>query len=51
VPGSEIGSSALNLEKLTSGATWIFGERLSGNSSHDEIVDWLNGLGLNLTAK
>jgi len=24
VPGSEIGSSALNLEKLTSGAIWIF---------------------------
>ena len=46
--GSGIGSSASNLEKLTNGATWISGERLSGSSSHAEIVDWLNGLGLDL---
>ena len=49
--GSGIGSSGSNLEKLTSGATWIPGERLSGSSSHAEIVDWLNSLGLDLTAE
>lgn len=49
--GSGIGSSGSNLEKLTSGATWISGERLSGSSSHTEIVDWLNGLGLDLKAE
>ena len=49
--GSGIGSSGSKLEKLTSGATWLSGERFSGNSSYAEIVDWLNGLGLNLTAE
>lgn len=45
---SDIGSSASNLEKLTSGATWLSGKRFSGSSSHTEIVDWLNSLGLDL---
>lgn len=49
--GSGIGSSGANLEKLTNGATWLSGERFSGSTSHAEIVDWLNGLGLDLTAE
>ena len=49
--GSGIGSSGSNLEKLTSSATWLSGKRFSRNSSHAEIVDWLNSLGLELTAK
>ena len=46
--GSGIGSSALNLEKLTSGATWLDGNRLSGSASQDTVMEWVNSLGLNL---
>lgn len=49
--GSDISSSASNLEKMTNGASWISGKRFSRNSSHEEIADWLNGLGLDLTAE
>lgn len=49
--GSGIGSSATNLEALTSDATWLSGTRLSGGSSRDKIADWVNGLGLNITAQ
>lgn len=45
--GSGIGSSAANLEQLTSGADWLDGQRLSGNDSQDTIMEWVNGLGLN----
>lgn len=48
--GSGIGSSAANLEKLTDGAQWLSGKRLNGNSSRDEIVAWVNSLGLDVTA-
>lgn len=44
--GSGVGSSATNLEALTKDATWIPGTRLSGGSSHEEIEEWINGLGL-----
>lgn len=47
--GSGIGSSASNLEKLTSGANWLSGQRFSGSSAHEEIADWINGLDLKLT--
>lgn len=49
--GSGIGSSATNLEQLTSGAEWLDGQRLSGSSSLDEIVEWVNGLGLDVLAE
>lgn len=49
--GSGVGSSAANLEALTDGATWISGTRLSGGSSREQIVDWVNGLGLTITAQ
>lgn len=45
---SGISSSEANLEKLTSGVTWLSGDRFSGSSSHAEIVKWLNSLKLDL---
>lgn len=45
--GSGMGSSASNLEQLTNGAQWLSGERLSGSDSQDEVMEWVNGLGLN----
>ena len=48
---SGIGSSATNLHSLTSGANWLSGNRLDGGSSREEIADWVNGLGLDVTAK
>ncbi len=49
--GSGVGSSATNLEALTDGATWLSGTRLNGGSSHETIVEWVNGLGLTITAQ
>lgn len=49
--GSGIGSSATNLEELTNGATWLSGSRLDKGSSRETIVEWINGLGLNVTAQ
>ncbi|MDE6387069.1 MAG: flavodoxin [Lachnospiraceae bacterium] len=49
--GSGVGSSATNLEALTDGATWLSGTRLNGGSSRETIVDWVNGLGLDIMAE
>lgn len=46
--GSDIGSSALNLEELTSGAQWLPGQRLNGRGSQATVMEWVNGLGLDL---
>lgn len=46
--GSSIGSSAANLESLTSGAEWLPGRRFSGGASQEELLAWVNGLGLTL---
>ncbi len=46
--GSGIGSSASNLEQLTSGATWLDGQRLNGSDSQNTIMEWVSSLGLNL---
>ncbi|MDE7299770.1 MAG: flavodoxin [Lachnospiraceae bacterium] len=46
--GSGMGSSAANLERLTSGAQWLSGRRLSGSASQDTVMEWVNGLGLDL---
>lgn len=45
--GSGIGSSASNLERLTSGATWLDGRRLNGSDSQDTVMEWVNSLDLN----
>lgn len=49
--GSGVGSSASNLEALTEGAEWLSGTRLNGDSSHKAITEWINGLGLDVTAQ
>lgn len=46
--GSGVGSSASNLEQLTSDATWMEGRRLNGSDSQDTVMEWVNSLGLNL---
>ena len=43
-----MGSSAANLEQLTTGAQWLSFERLSGSDSQDEVMEWVNSLDLNL---
>lgn len=47
--GSGIGSSASNLEQLTSGTTWLDGRRLNGSDSQDTVMEWVNGLGLDVS--
>lgn len=44
--GSGIDASAANLERLTNGATWLSGRRLSGSDSQDTVMEWVNSLGL-----
>lgn len=44
--GSGIGSSASNLEKLTNNAVWLDGQRLNGSDSQDEVMEWVNSLGI-----
>lgn len=44
--GSGVGSSATNLEQLTSGAAWMEGKRLNGGDSQDTVMKWVNGLDL-----
>ncbi len=49
---SGIGSSARNLQDLCAGdVTWLDGDRLGGSSSRADMVDWINGLGLNVEAE
>ncbi len=46
--GSGMGSSASNLEELTSGAEWLKGKRLNGGDSQDTVMEWVNGLDLDI---
>lgn len=46
--GSGMGSSAANLEQLASGAQWLSGKRLNGSDTQDTVMEWVNGLGLNV---
>jgi len=49
---SPIDSSATNLHRLCSNkTTWLSGSRFALNTSHSEIVTWIKGLGLNITAE
>lgn len=47
---SGIGSSATNLQNLTSGANWLDGRRFSGGTSRSAMIDWVNTLNLGMTA-
>lgn len=49
--GSGMGSSATNLQGSTSGANWLSGRRLNSGVSQSEIAEWVNGLGLELSAE
>lgn len=46
--GSGIGSSATNLESLTSGADWLLGRRFSSSASQDELLAWADSLNIDL---
>ena len=48
---SGIGSSATNLQSAASGASWLSGQRLNSGVSQSEIAQWVNGLGLELSAE
>ncbi len=43
---SPIGSSAENMQSLTTGASWLEGQRFSAGASSEEVSDWVNSLGL-----
>lgn len=49
--GSGFGRSDSALKSAASEATWLKGERLSSSASRDDMVDWINGLGLDVEAK
>lgn len=46
---SGIGSSATRLHGLTDGAEWLSGRRFGSSAARDDIITWVNGLGLDLT--
>lgn len=48
---SGIGSSAMHLHGLTEGAEWFAGQRFSGSASRDSVMEWVNSLGLDITAQ
>lgn len=49
---SGIGSSATNLHSLCGDdVTWLDGTRLGSSSSCEDMVEWINSLGLNVEAK
>lgn len=47
---SGMGSSARNLHSLTDGANWLDGQRFAGGTSRSTMVEWVNGLGLDINA-
>ena len=49
---SGIGSSATNLQGLNAdSANWLPGTRLPRDASRDDVMDWINGLGLDIITK
>ena len=49
---SGIGSSATNLHRLCADSTqWLSGERLPSGTSRNDVVKWINGLGLDIIAE
>lgn len=47
---SGIGASVSQLEQLAGGAVWLDGRRFSGSDSQAAVMEWVNGLGLDLGA-
>ncbi len=48
---SGIGSSATNLAAVTDGATWLSGNRFSGNASQSTVENWVDSLNLALASQ
>ena len=48
---SGIGSSATNLHSLTNGADWRDGRRFGSGATQDDMVAWVNSLGLGFAAE
>lgn len=49
---SGVGSSASNLHDLASNdAVWLDGTRFGSGAARDDIVEWINGLGLSIEAR
>ena len=49
--GSGMGSSATNLYFAADDATWLDGQKFSGSASVDELVEWANSLGLDISVE
>ena len=47
---SGIGSSARDVADLAPSAQWLDGQRFSGSASRDAVAQWVDGLGLELSA-
>lgn len=47
---SGIGDSATNLSATTNGVTWLDGRRFSSSVTSDELVEWDNSLGLDISS-
>ena len=47
---SGMGSSATNLHPSADGATWLEGRRFSAGTSRETMAEWVNSLGLTITA-
>ncbi len=45
------GHNDRSIQSLATDANWITGARLKSNSSRDDMVEWINGLGLDIQAK
>lgn len=47
---SDIGSSGKTLEALTTGATWLEGQRFSSRADKTDVTNWISSLNLNTNA-
>ena len=45
------GHNDRSIQSLATGTNWITGTKLKSNSSRDDMVEWINGLGLDIQAK
>lgn len=48
---SGIGSSATHLHSLTDGAEWLSGRRFGSSTTRNDIITWVNSLGLGFEAE
>lgn len=48
---SGIGSSASNLHRLADQAEWLSGRRFGSSASRNDMIEWVNSLGLSIHAQ